>query len=123
MIRVTKSLERGRIVITLDGQLSGDYIEAVEISCNQALSEGRPVDVFLHDVPTIDRSGMALLTRLAAKGTRLRATGVYTSYVVRDVLAAYDKASAREPRVEVHETRIPNEAPRRWSRHLGRSTR
>jgi ABC-type transporter Mla MlaB component len=92
MIRVTKSLERGRIVITIDGQLSGDYIQAVEISCNQAVSEGRPVDVFLHDVQTIDQSGLALLTRLAAKGMRLLATGVYTSYVVRDVLAACDKA-------------------------------
>jgi hypothetical protein len=122
MIRVTKSLEHGRICIAIDGQLSGDYIAAVEISCNQALSEGMPVDVFLHDVLTIDRSGLALLTRLAAKGMRLLATGVYTSYLVRNVLAAREKASARERRVKIHETRIPNEAARRWSRYPGRST-
>jgi ABC-type transporter Mla MlaB component len=96
MIRVTKSLERGRIVITIDGQLSGDYIQAVEISCNQALSEGKPVDVFLHDVLTIDQSGVALLTRLAAKGVRLLATGVYTSYIVRDILAACGQGLLRE---------------------------
>jgi hypothetical protein len=84
MIRVTKSEERERTVITIDGHLSGDYVEVVEIFCNQAASEGKPIDVFLHDVLTIDESGRALLTRLAAKGIRLLATGMYTSYLVRD---------------------------------------
>jgi hypothetical protein len=50
MIRVTKSNERRRITFTIDGDLSGDYIHVVEISCNQALSQGRPITVFLHDV-------------------------------------------------------------------------
>src|SRR4030081_286436 len=83
MIRVTKSEERERTIITLEGQLSADYIEAVEICCSQALSRRKPVDVFLHNVLTIDESGRALLTRLAAKGIRLLASGIYTSYIVR----------------------------------------
>jgi hypothetical protein len=93
MIRVTKSEERERTIITIDGQLSGDYVEVVEIFCNQAVSEEKPIDVFLHDVLTIDESGRALLTRLAAKGIRLLATGMYTSYVVRDLVAAGSRAS------------------------------
>jgi hypothetical protein len=88
MIRVTKSEERERTIVTIDGQLSGDYIEVVEVCCLQAESEGKPIDVFLNDVSTIDESGRALLTRLAAKGIRLVATGMYTSYVVRDLVAA-----------------------------------
>lgn len=47
MIRVTKSEEGERIIITIDGQLSGDYIEVVEIFCDQALTERRPIDIFL----------------------------------------------------------------------------
>jgi hypothetical protein len=88
MIRVTKSEERERTIITIDGQLSGDYNEVVEIFCNRAVSDGKPIDVFLHDVLTIDESGRALLTRLAAKGIRLLATGMYTSHVVRDLVTA-----------------------------------
>lgn len=88
MIRATKSEERERTIITLEGQLSGDYIEAIEICCNQAVSKGKPVDVFLHDVLTIDESGHTLLTRLAAKGIRLLATGIYTSYTVRALVSA-----------------------------------
>ena len=86
MIRVTKSEERERTIITLEGQLSADYIEAVEICCNQAVSKGKPVDVFLHDVLTIDESGRALLARLAAQGIRLLATGIYTSYTARSLM-------------------------------------
>jgi hypothetical protein len=87
MIRVTKTEERERTRITIDGQLSRDYIEAVEICCDQAISEGMPVDVFLRDVPTIDESGRALLSRLAANGIRLLAKGIYTSYIVRALMS------------------------------------
>jgi hypothetical protein len=92
MIRVTKSEERERTIVTIDGQLSGDYIEIVEVCCLQAESEGKPIDVFLNDVSTIDESGRTLLTRLAAKGIRLVATGMYTSYVVRDLVAAIGRS-------------------------------
>lgn len=88
MIRVTKSEERERTIVTLEGQLSADYIEAVEICCNQAVSKGKPIDVFLHNILTIDESGRALLSRLAAKGFRLLATGIYTSYIVRALMLA-----------------------------------
>jgi hypothetical protein len=93
MIRVTKSAKGKRTIITTDGQLSGDYIEFVETCCNQAVSEGKPVDLFIEDVSTIDGAGRALLARLAAKGIRLLTTGLYTSYVVRTLVAAGSWAS------------------------------
>lgn len=95
MFRVTKSEVGKRTIITIDGQLSGDYIEVVEICCNQAISEGRPVDVFLHNVLIIDVSGRALLARLAGQGVRLLAAGLYTSYVVRDLLAAGSSSASQ----------------------------
>jgi hypothetical protein len=57
MFSVTTSEVGKRTILTIDGQLSGDYIEVVEICCNQAESEGKPIDVFLHNVSTIDESG------------------------------------------------------------------
>jgi hypothetical protein len=103
LIRVTKSRERGRTTFTIDGQLSGAYIHVVEISCNQALSQsqGRAITVFLRDVLTIDESGRALLARLASKGVRLLGVGVYTSYIVRELVAGCRRApGSSHPRSE-----------------------
>lgn len=83
MLRVSKIEGRSRTIITVDGQLSGDYIEVVETCCDQVLSTGKPVRVFLRDVSTIDQAGRALLCRLAARGVRVLASGVYTSCIVR----------------------------------------
>jgi hypothetical protein len=42
MFSVSMSEVGKRTILTIDGQLSGDYIEVVEICCNQAESEGSP---------------------------------------------------------------------------------
>ena len=103
MIRVTKSEEGERTIITIDGQLSGNYIEVVETCCNQAVLEGKPVDLYLQDVLIVDESGRALLTRLASRGVRLLAAGVYTSYFVQDLVAECRRARhARQPEVRLH---------------------
>ncbi len=83
MFRVSKTEEPSRTVVTIDGDLSGDYIEVVETCCDQAISVGKPVHFFLRDVSTVDQAGRALLRRLTAKGVRLLASGVYTSYLIR----------------------------------------
>ena len=87
MIRIMTATEPKLITITVDGQLAGEYkyIDAVETCVWQAIVQGRSVHLFLRDVSTIDESGRALLRRLAAKGVRLRATGVYSSYVVANI--------------------------------------
>src|ERR1035441_6069357 len=83
MFRAGKVEGRSRTIVTIDGQLSGDYIEAVETCCDQAMCRGKAGPLFLRDVSTVDQAGRALLCRLAAKGVRLLASGVYTSYLVR----------------------------------------
>jgi hypothetical protein len=83
MFRVSKAEERSRTIVTIDGQLAGDSIEVVKTCCDQAISTGKPVDLFLRDVSTIDQAGRALLRLLAASGVRLLASGVYTSYIVQ----------------------------------------
>ena len=87
MIRVTKAEELSRTVVTIDGQLSGDTIAIVETCCDQAKSNGRPVELFLRDVTIVDPAGRTLLSRLASQGVHLVGTGVYTSYLVQSLTA------------------------------------
>jgi hypothetical protein len=85
MIRVTKTEEQSHTIVTVDGQLAADSIALVETCCNQAKSNGKPVQLFLRDVSTVDQAGQMLLSRLAAKGVVLAAKGVYTSYLVQSM--------------------------------------
>jgi hypothetical protein len=87
VLSIMKSDVGKRTILTMDGQLCGEYVEVVEICFNRALSEGKPIDVFLHNVSAIDDSGRALPMRLAAQGASLLAAGVYTPYVVMDLAA------------------------------------
>lgn len=85
MFRITKAEERSRTILTIDGQLLGDSIAAVETCCDQAGANGMPVQLYLRDVTSVDQAGQRLLSRLAAKGVDLVANGVYTSYLVQAV--------------------------------------
>ena len=85
MFRVHKSEGCSHTAIIVDGQVSRDCIEVVENFCDEQLSAGKPVHLFLRDVTTVDQAGRALLERLAAKGVRLRAKGIYNSYIVQEL--------------------------------------
>ncbi len=95
MFRITRAEEPSRTILTVDGQLSGESIAAVETCCNQAGANGLPVQLYLRDVTSVDQAGQNLLSRLAAKGVDLIASGVYTSYLV-EALASGAK-SLRSP--------------------------
>jgi ABC-type transporter Mla MlaB component len=82
MIRIMTDVRPKFITITVDGELSSEYVSTVETCVSQAIAQERPVRLFLRDVSRIDESGRALLGAMAAKGVRLRASGVYSSYVV-----------------------------------------
>ena len=83
MIRVTQTENESCTVVTIDGHLSGDGVPVVEICCSDAQSSGKPVQLFLRDVATVDSAGQLLLRRLVGRGVRLQANGVYTSYLVQ----------------------------------------
>ena len=87
MIRVLTDDEPELTKITVDGQLSGEYIEVVESTCDEARSKGKPICLVLRDVPVIGEDGEGLLRRLAAKGVRLKSSGVYNSYIVESIQA------------------------------------
>ena len=91
MFRLDKDLGERRTGLTFDGELSTECIESLERCCEEALKDGKPVDLSLRDITGIDEAGEALLRRLAAKGVCLFANGVYVSYLldnIRDKLSA-----------------------------------
>jgi len=86
MIRILTTNEPGAIRLTVDGQLTADYLAAVETSVDEAVGQQRPVHLYLRNVSSIDEQGRTLLWRAAAKGVVLSASGVYSSYVVAEIL-------------------------------------
>ena len=85
MVRISTTDDPGATTITVDGQFAGDYIDAVETCVRQAIGQQKPVRLFLRDVSQFDERGHALLSRLAAEGVELSASGVYSSYVVDEI--------------------------------------
>ena len=77
-----------RIVIIIEEQLAGDDVRIAEKSCDQAISSGKRVHIFLRNVSVVDEAGAALLRRLAPAGCRLHATGVHNSHTVRTLQSA-----------------------------------
>jgi len=85
MIRISTKNEPRRITITIDGQLAGEDVDAVEKCCAEASAPGSRVRLFLREVSNIDTRGITLLGRLAAKGFELSASGIYSAYIVEEV--------------------------------------
>lgn len=85
MIRIMTATKPRTTTVTVDGELTGEYLEAIGACVKQAIGKGRPVRLFLRDVSRIDGVGRGFLARLAADGVHLRANGVYSSYVVAEI--------------------------------------
>jgi hypothetical protein len=88
MFRISKVEGRSRTVVTIDGHLAGEYVQIAKTCCEQAISLGKSVHVFLREVMDLDEAGRNLLSRLVASGCRLHASGVYYSHVVQTLKAA-----------------------------------
>jgi hypothetical protein len=88
MIRIMTADEPASTTITVDGKLSGEGIEPVQVCCIQALCQGKSVRLYLREVSSIDESGRTMLGNLAAKGVDLAANGIYSSYIVAEIQAA-----------------------------------
>jgi len=68
-----------------DGEICTECIESLERCCEEALRDGKPVDLILRDITRVDEAGQTLLWRLAARGVCLFANGVYVSYLLDNI--------------------------------------
>jgi ABC-type transporter Mla MlaB component len=88
MIRIQAAYNAGGITLAIDGQLIGEYVTEVKASVRKSMEQSKDVHLFLRNVSHIDEDGQALLSRLAALGVELSATGLYSSHVVTEVQLA-----------------------------------
>ncbi len=82
MFRLDKELDDRRTRLAFDGEMSAECVESLERCCEEALKDGKPVDLSLRDITGIDEAGEALLRRLATRGVCLFASGIYVSYLL-----------------------------------------
>ena len=87
VFRVDKEFGEQRTRLAVSGEISSACIEVLETCCEQAIRDGKAVHLVL-DVTTIDESGRALLRRLASKGVRMFAKGIYHSHLVDTIRRA-----------------------------------
>ena len=85
VFRLDKEFGEQRTRLTFDGEISTECIESLERCCEEALKDGKPVDLVLRDITRVDEAGQALLGRLAARGVCLFANGVYVSYLLDNI--------------------------------------
>jgi hypothetical protein len=95
MIRIQPAKNPGGITIAIDGQLIGEYVAEIEASIRKSTEQYKAVELFLRNVSHIDEAGQALLSRLAAEGVELRAAGLYSSHVVKQVQLALNSRQSR----------------------------
>ena len=96
MIRIQAAYNPDGITIAIDGQLIGEYVAEVEASIRKSRELYKDVHLFLRNVSNIDEKGHALLSRLAAQGVELSATGLYSSHVVSQLQLALSLRQNRE---------------------------
>ncbi len=94
MIRILTATRANRTNITVDGEVVGEFADAIDTVVNQKSGRGGPIHLCLRDVLRIDQHGLAVLRRLADKGVRLSATGVYFSHVVAGISRSAAKQTA-----------------------------
>jgi hypothetical protein len=87
VFRVDKEFGEQRTRLTVSGEISSACVDVLETCCARAIRDGKAVHLVL-DVTAIDESGRALLRRLAAKGVRMFAKGIYHSYLVDTIRRA-----------------------------------
>lgn len=90
VFRIDKEPGQQRTRLTVSGEISSACVELLESCCEQAIKDGKAVHLVL-DVRSIDDRGQALLRRMAAKGVRIFAKGIYHSYVVDTIRRAANR--------------------------------
>ena len=82
LFRLEKCQDQGKTVITLEGELAGEYVPVVEGYMKHLLGSPAPLVVRLRDVNFIDPAGIHLLKSFVDQGVTLLGSGVYTSFLL-----------------------------------------
>jgi ABC-type transporter Mla MlaB component len=85
MFRIERTTRRKWVQLSLEGKLKSEHVETAESVCLEALANSDRVMVLLKNVTEIDTDGYAFLKRLMMTKARVRATGIFSRYVLHAI--------------------------------------
>lgn len=84
MLRITPiDSESHRVVLRLEGRLSGPWVGELREACEQVLSLGNILVLNLAEVSFLDRAGSELLHSIQARGARLQDCSMFVTEQLR----------------------------------------
>lgn len=87
MLRITEQCTPGRVVLKLEGRISGDWIAEVDASWHAAAKACQQASIWvdLTDVCLVDPAGEALLARMHRAGVRFVTRGPLVGELIREI--------------------------------------
>jgi hypothetical protein len=85
--KLEQQVEGENTIVTLDGDLTGEYVKLVESYLQRLLSTETNLILKLRGIQTITFPAMELLQRLADKGVVLLGSGLYTEHIIERITA------------------------------------
>jgi hypothetical protein len=100
MLRITVVKKGKEQQLIVEGKLAEPCISELESAWNQIRLAGgnRPILVDLSGVTLINPRGEAALTAMIADGARLTAKGLYSEFIVKQLMSKTRKARTRQGR-------------------------
>jgi anti-anti-sigma factor len=90
--RETTADSKNRVVLRLEGQVTGLWVEEVRRTCDEAIGvngrRGNPLVLDLADVSFVDAAGVVLLRELAARGADLVNGSLFVMEQLKEVTRA-----------------------------------
>src|SRR5215469_9465343 len=108
MLRITTEKKRGKVILTVEGKLAGQWTAALE-ECWRSLRAASPGEKFSVDlcgVSFIDAAGKVLLRTIHSDGGQLVAEGCLNQAIVDEISAA-NKAARKESASDSSSKRPP----------------
>lgn len=99
MIRISEICKGSGRRLLVEGTIAGDWVEVLEKSWldAQASRNGEPMRIDLSGVTWIDDKGRELLKRILQDGAELRATGIMTMSVIKELNEEISRLDATRP--------------------------
>lgn len=96
MIRISDIRKGSKQRLLVEGTLAGDWVEVLEKSWleAQASRNGELMRIDLSGVTWIDEKGRELLKRILQDGAELRATGIMTRSVIKELIKEINAVDA-----------------------------
>ncbi len=85
MLRITTRTEMAKIILELEGKLTGPWVQELEGAWRRAVTINQPVEVALRAVAFIDAAGRKLLGEMHRQGAELVGEGCMTKAIVEEI--------------------------------------